>query len=205
MTRKADSELREERRRQILDAALTCFRREGFRGASIADICAEARMSPGHLYHYFPGKEAIIEAIAERDLERGLDIMARAAERPDFVEALISLGLEEHATRLGLCGALRTEIAAEATRNPRIAAMLRSFHRRLEERLADILAEAQRAGQIKGGLDASSLAVLLIQLSDGFHARLASDPEFGEPGRLALHGETLRLLLTGRPPARSSG
>lgn len=34
-------------------------------GASISDICSEAKISPGHLYHYFASKEAIVSAMAE--------------------------------------------------------------------------------------------------------------------------------------------
>ena len=51
------------RRQQILDAAAACFVREGFHGASIARIAKAAGMSPGNLYHFFPGKEAMIAAL----------------------------------------------------------------------------------------------------------------------------------------------
>ena len=52
---------------EILAAAQRCFVRSGFHGASMQDICAEAGMSPGNLYRYFPSKEALIAGIAERD------------------------------------------------------------------------------------------------------------------------------------------
>ena len=42
-----------------LAAAQRCFVRSGFHGASMQDICAEAGMSPGNLYRYFPSKEAL--------------------------------------------------------------------------------------------------------------------------------------------------
>ena len=68
--RKVDRAKYDEKRQHILEAAEGCFQRDGFRGASISDICAAAGMSPGHLYHYFDSKEAIIEAIFESRLER---------------------------------------------------------------------------------------------------------------------------------------
>ena len=49
-----------DRRNEILEAAQRCFVRSGFHHASMQDICAEAGMSPGKLYRYFPSKEAII-------------------------------------------------------------------------------------------------------------------------------------------------
>ena len=58
-----------QRRNQVLDAAAICFRNHGFHGASMAQISKTAGMSPGHIYHYFGSKEAIITAIVERDIE----------------------------------------------------------------------------------------------------------------------------------------
>lgn len=201
MTRRPlDEALREERRRQVLEAALECFRREGFRGASMADICQAARMSPGHLYHYFAGKEAIIEAIAEDDLARRLAEVERAAAAPDVLDALITFGVEtrDHATSGGLGGALRAEIAAEASHNPRIAAILVRFHGRLEARLGEVLAAAQRQGQVDPALDPALLAVVVGLMADGFHARLASEPGLAERARMLAMAAVLRRMLSGR-------
>ena len=67
--RKLDPVKHEEKRREILNAAERCFVRDGLQGASISSICAEARISPGHLYHYFTSKEAIVSAMIEVRLE----------------------------------------------------------------------------------------------------------------------------------------
>ena len=65
MVRKRVPEQHEGRRQEILAAAHRCFLRHGLQGASISMICKEAAMSPGHLYHYFPSKDAIIEQMAD--------------------------------------------------------------------------------------------------------------------------------------------
>jgi AcrR family transcriptional regulator len=65
--RRANVQAQSDRRAEILSAAQRCFVRAGFHGASMQDICAEAGMSPGNLYRYFPSKEALIAGIAERD------------------------------------------------------------------------------------------------------------------------------------------
>src|SRR5215470_19874014 len=52
--RRANAQLQSDRRDEILAAAQRCFVRAGFHGASMQDICAEAGMSPGNLYRYFP-------------------------------------------------------------------------------------------------------------------------------------------------------
>src|SRR5581483_10690212 len=56
---------KDARRRQILEAAVRCFARDGFQGATIPDICAEAGLSVGAVYGYFASKDAIIAALAE--------------------------------------------------------------------------------------------------------------------------------------------
>src|SRR5471030_1915341 len=88
----------DEKRQEILLAAWRCLARDGFRGASTADICKEAGISPGHLYHYFASKEAIVTAITAGGLER---IEARFGEMMQSSNALIALvsELERHKSR----------------------------------------------------------------------------------------------------------
>ena len=80
--RRANAQLQSDRRAEILAAAQRCFVRSGFHGASMQEICAEAGMSPGNLYRYFPSKEALIAGIAERDrAEVGAAVRAAPTSR----------------------------------------------------------------------------------------------------------------------------
>jgi AcrR family transcriptional regulator len=53
---------REERRRQILEAALGVFSRKGFHAANVSDVAAEAGVSQGTIYWYFESKEELLNA-----------------------------------------------------------------------------------------------------------------------------------------------
>src|SRR4051812_22440020 len=53
------SEHTEARRRSILQAAHTVFARTGMQAATMAEIAAEAGLSPGILYRYFDNKDAL--------------------------------------------------------------------------------------------------------------------------------------------------
>ena len=52
-----------DRRRQILDAAVKVFARNGFHRARVGDIAEEAGVAYGLVYHYFSSKEALLETI----------------------------------------------------------------------------------------------------------------------------------------------
>jgi TetR/AcrR family transcriptional regulator, fatty acid metabolism regulator protein len=53
----------EEKRRQILDAAVRVFARKGFHASRVGDIAEEAGVAHGLLYHYFASKDAVLEAV----------------------------------------------------------------------------------------------------------------------------------------------
>ena len=55
----------EDRRADILQAAISVFSQKGFEGANVADIAAEAKIAKGTIYLYFKSKDEIFRAILE--------------------------------------------------------------------------------------------------------------------------------------------
>jgi AcrR family transcriptional regulator len=55
----------EDRREQIIDAAMRVFSQKGFARATNKDIAREAGITTGLIYHYFESKEAVLKAIIE--------------------------------------------------------------------------------------------------------------------------------------------
>jgi TetR/AcrR family fatty acid metabolism transcriptional regulator len=56
-----------DKRRQILDAAVRVFARQGFHATRVSDIADEAGVAYGLVYHYFRSKEEVLnELFAER-------------------------------------------------------------------------------------------------------------------------------------------
>ncbi|HJT57159.1 MAG TPA: helix-turn-helix domain-containing protein, partial [Ktedonobacteraceae bacterium] len=55
----------EDRREQIIDAAMHVFAEKGFVRATNKDIAREAGITPGLIYHYFDSKEALLKAIVD--------------------------------------------------------------------------------------------------------------------------------------------
>jgi AcrR family transcriptional regulator len=54
------------RRAELLDRAAGLFLRHGYDNVSLNDLIADAGVSKGAFYHWFPSKDALITALAER-------------------------------------------------------------------------------------------------------------------------------------------
>lgn len=165
-------------RERILAGAIACFVRGGFHASSMQEICAEAKMSPGALYRYFPSKDAIIEAIAELERERNRRLLQQLDQAKDNILAtFLDVGFvymrEMAAGRASLC----SEVFAEAQRNPRIRAI---FERNDAEARASIrraLERAAAAGEIDSGADLEVVVALLMAIGDGFVLRGPFQPD----------------------------
>src|SRR5919106_1403965 len=110
-----------DRRTQIVDAAATLIRRDGYTQTSVEDVIREARLcGKGHFYHYFKSKEelgyAVLQHAFEQFAERGLailrDPMLDPLERVNrFIDAEVALQAEQHCRGGCLFGNLATELA----------------------------------------------------------------------------------------------
>lgn len=66
-----------DRRDKILEAALVCFVTEGFHGTAVPEVSKRAGVATGTIYHHFPSKEALVNAVFRQWKERiGLSVMA---------------------------------------------------------------------------------------------------------------------------------
>lgn len=75
-----------EKRRAILRAAASVLAEQGGERASMARIAERAEVSKALLYHYYPGRDALVFDIIRSHL-RELDEATEAADRPDLPPA----------------------------------------------------------------------------------------------------------------------
>jgi AcrR family transcriptional regulator len=204
MTLHVTSQRQADRRAEILDAAQRCFARHGFHQTSMQDICAEAGMSAGNLYRYFPSKEAIIAGICERDRADAAESFAAVSNGPNFFEGLAGLArhhlVERTADEVGLCA----EIMAESRRNPQIAAMSQKIEEDVREMLTSMLQRAIDAGEIRGDIDVETAATVLMVLADGISWRRAVEPTFDPEAVLPMILQMVGCLLA-KPAAAGNG
>ncbi len=170
------------RRRQILDAAIDCFAREGFHQTTMQDIVEQSALSPGAIYTYFKSKEDIIEAIARERNRRDHGRMLAAQQQRDtdsgfrqlthdFFETLRSDPEERKLRRLGI------QIWAEALRNPRILELVRHGIDETRGVFTDMVAQAQQRNEMPVTLPANALARVMMAVFLGFIVQQAWDDQ----------------------------
>ena len=60
---------KQARRRQIIDAAFTCFTAKGYTHTSMSDIIKESGLSSGSIYSHFSGKSDILRATVQQRID----------------------------------------------------------------------------------------------------------------------------------------
>src|SRR5438874_6003622 len=91
----------EDRRGQIIDAAMRVFAQKGFSRATNKDIAREAGITSGLIYHYFENKEALLKSVIEErsplKVFRSLSSQASALPPEAFLHLLLKqvLGIVE--------------------------------------------------------------------------------------------------------------
>jgi AcrR family transcriptional regulator len=143
-----------QRRGRIVAGASEIFVRDGYEGASMAQIADAACVSKGTLYNYFPSKQALFEAFVR---ERCARLVEQVFGEPDNA-ALLGLAAE-----LGRIGrimlrmmmspdgrAIYRVVVMEATKFPELAqAFYNAGPRTLTERMAAWLARQIEAGALR--------------------------------------------------------
>ena len=72
-----------DKRRQILDAAITVFATRGFHACRVSDVADEAGVAYGLVYHYFGSKEEILNTLFTERWQILLDAIAELDRQQD--------------------------------------------------------------------------------------------------------------------------
>ncbi len=181
----------EARRRHVREAALACFKRKGFHQTSMADICAEAGMSPGNLYRYYDRKEAIIAAICDEDRREMALRLEQMGDRQNLFEAMLEIAGEAMSASDPAKSKFGCEVLAEAARNPHVAEIVSRHNAAIVGICSAAIRRAQALHQVDPSLNAEAAAALLVAAAEGLNTRLALFPELDAHACL----ESFKLLI----------
>jgi AcrR family transcriptional regulator len=73
----------EATRAALLDEATALFATRGYAATSLEDVASASRVTRGAVYHHFAGKQALFEAVLDRQEERAMAEVAAAATAAD--------------------------------------------------------------------------------------------------------------------------
>src|SRR5690554_493215 len=163
-------ELLEQRRSEILEAALKVFARRGLAGTRVGDIAAAAGLSHGLIYHYFRSKDEIFTELVKIAYQVSLGTVVAAAELPGtawervkaMTEMIVSGAYQGDGPYyfLIILQAFTSEAVPEEVKQ-----MSADYAHRYIETFAPLLEQAKKAGEIAPGdtMDLTNAYFSLIQ------------------------------------------
>ncbi|MEO8091535.1 MAG: TetR/AcrR family transcriptional regulator [bacterium] len=143
-----------DRRRQILDAGIRVFARQGYHSCRVSDIADEAGVAYGLVYHYFKSKDQVMNELFEErwslllaaiDEVDAKDVSGR--EKLDSVARFIidSYRYDPELMKVIIVEVTRAANSFGRTHLPEI--------NRAYESIAKIVADAQKSGEFRDDID----------------------------------------------------
>ncbi|MFW3171459.1 TetR/AcrR family transcriptional regulator [Geodermatophilus sp. CPCC 206100] len=199
--RTVDPERHQQRRLEIVGAALDLFATKGLARTTTADIARAAGISTGALFHYFPSKRAVFLAMFEADRADWDEAFAAARDAEDPWAALMGIvdRLAAEAAHPVVTG-LIVEILAQAHRDPEVAGLVADGDRRMMRGIAELLDRLRAAGLADPGMPSATAARWVLTLTDGFLTRGYPEPDRDRDAELRTAKRLLARTLRHRGP-----
>lgn len=169
----------DERRAQIIQAALACFTRKGYNNTTMDDIVAESGLSKGTLYWYFKGKdELFLKAIASHFMgwgEESITVLEQFPTASDKLRALAQWLVDFCKTAEGFLS-LFLEFWVSSPRRKEADQLWGDMLAQYKEVIVEIIEEGIRNGEFKP-VDAEQLVWALLAAYDGLAAYVMFIPD----------------------------
>ncbi len=170
---------REERRGQILDAALTVFSQKGYHATNVSDVAAQAGVSQGTIYWYFDSKEELFTAaMLSVFVEFGQETVASLEAYETASEKLRALGrrMEEFVSGLEGIFIMFLGYWASSPSREEAARFWVDLLVEYKEIVVGIIEEGVKSGEFRP-VDAEALVWALMAVYDGLAAYMMLMPD----------------------------
>ena len=169
----------DQRRAQMLHAALETISERGYAETRIADVAERAGVSPALVIYYFKTKDQLLtDAIRHYEDTWYAVGQSRIAQLPTaaarLAEFVAMTCLAEEDPEPGSSWQLWLDFWAQAARNEAVASVRRESDQRWRAAIAGLVREGQQAGEFRA-VDADSFAICLSALLDGLTIQIALD------------------------------
>ena len=159
----------DEIRSALVAAAAEVFAEKGYDRAGVAEIAKRAGYTTGAIYGRFTGKAELLLAAIELRSNRELDQLFNEHRFEGKVtDILTTVGSHLVSEPEDEDGALLLEAFVAARRDPEVRRLMQDQLDLRRDRLADLVAEAQRTGAIDPALDAEAVVRFCHAVGFGF-------------------------------------
>ena len=150
----------ENKRAQILQAAVRVFARQGYEATRVGDVAKDAGVAYGLVYHYFGSKEAVLEAVFREAWGRLLAAVALAEETGEDASEQLTLVVKIVLRTWRDDPDLVRLLVREVTRSPHIQDELDEIAQAFAS-LERIVRRGQEEGTFRGDVDPRLTAWML--------------------------------------------
>ncbi|MGC4943607.1 TetR/AcrR family transcriptional regulator [Kribbella sp. DT2] len=159
-------------RERIVAAASRLMLDQGVARTTVEDIQGAAAVSPSQLYHYFPGKNALVLAVIEHQTGQVLDAQCQGGlDKLDNFDALgnwrdLMVNILAASQCVGGCplGSLASDLSET---DPVARVQLANAFQMWEELIRDGLTRMQDRGELSATADTAQLAVAMLAAVQG--------------------------------------
>ncbi|GIO13005.1 putative HTH-type transcriptional regulator YfiR [Cohnella xylanilytica] len=201
MSPKVSDEHRESKRKEILQAAMRVFIRQGYHAATMKDVVEESGLSRGGVYLYFSSTEemmlALLEEMDRENENQAEELLRRHRTVGEAIDSLLGHLLEELVhIREGAIPVVFETFAAEWRRQT-FGRLLERRYASAVSRFAELLRVGERRGEFRPRLPAETIAKMFVSFNDGL---MADAMQFGAEamdarGQIEAYRLSLRYLL----------
>ncbi|WP_374544708.1 TetR/AcrR family transcriptional regulator [Rhodoblastus sp.] len=171
---KISDEKRAARRAQILNAAWTCFQKEGLHATTMDDIIKASGLSAGAVYSYFPGKSDLILAAVTTSLtDLTALVLPLFSVSPPLSETELLRQITANVARFSMREGFDLRRIAllgwsEAQRDDKLRATMNGFYQAFRARLVQAAEEWKKRTPDGASVSEEDVAKTLLALILGF-------------------------------------
>jgi AcrR family transcriptional regulator len=161
----------QQRRDQILAAAMACFARQGYHATSMDDVVRESGLSVGAIYTYFSSKEDLFVALADARAEQTLaymnDLFRRPGRMADKCREAVDFFFQHLTDDFAPLARMGVEFLSEAAKSDRLKEHQQRRIESVRQFYCWLLREAQHQGDIRTDVNIDAVAELMMALNEG--------------------------------------
>jgi len=161
----------QQRRAQILAAAMTCFARQGYHATSMDDVVRESGLSVGAIYSYFPSKEDLFLALCDDRANQTLaylnDLFRRPGPMADKTREAVDYVFQLLSDEMLTLTRINLEFMSVAINSERLKERQERRCESVRQFLRWLLSEAQQQDEVRADVDVEAAAELMMALNEG--------------------------------------